>query len=246
VGVMGFATGTTGLIDGVYGKTFSTTANSAGVKGIAAGGQAMGVYGVNLDETTGAGVAGAGAVGVWGRGDAVAVKASSTSGNLFEGWSGTTRRFVVENDGTVRAKTFNTWAADFAEMLPGETGLGPGDVLAVGEDGKVVRATAARAAAVVGVVSTQPGFVGGSGGDLTGKVAVAVVGVVPVKVTNENGPVRPNDLLAVSPTRAGYAARAVPLFTLENGQAVYGGGTVIGRALESMREASGTVKVLIR
>ncbi len=235
---------------GVYGSAKTAGNGTAGVMGVAeqTSGKTFGVYGETKSTADGAaGVKGVGRIGVLAEGGNVAVKATSNSGNLFEGYgNGGARRFAVENDGTVRAAAYNTYAADFAEMLPAEDGLEPGDVLAVADDGRVVRATAERAAAVVGVVSTQPGFVGGSRGDNGGKVPVAVMGVVPVKVTNENGPVRPNDLLAVSPSRPGYAARAVPLFTLENGQAVYGGGTIIGRALSGMTAATGTIKVLIR
>jgi hypothetical protein len=64
---------------------------------------------------------------------------------------------------------------------------------------------------------------------------LALTGRVPVKVSSENGPIRPGDLL-VSSSTAGHAMRAA-----SNPSP----GTIIGKALGSLKEGNGTVEMLI-
>src|SRR5262249_56977262 len=96
---------------------------------------------------------------------------------------------------------FNTPAADFAEMLPAEAGLEPGDVLVIGEDSKLTRSTGPRQANVAGVYSTKPGFVGGQpvNGEKADAIPLAGAGLIPPKGSAENGPIRPGGLLVTSP-----------------------------------------------
>lgn len=147
-------------------------------------------------------------------------------------------KFRLEGNGQAYADgAWNAGGADFAELLPAADGLAPGDVLAIGADGRLVRTTSAYEAAVAGVYSTAPGFVGGQDADEgapAGTVPLAVVGVVPVKASAENGPIRPGDLL-VSAATAGHAMRAGP----DAPQ-----GTVIGKALGSLARGTGTVRML--
>src|SRR5262249_42629279 len=152
--------------------------------------------------------------------------ANTTTGTLVEGFtSGTVRRFHIDNAGNFYGKTFNPGGADYAELLAGDAGLEPGDVLLVGEDGRLVRSSQPAQAAVVGVVSTESGILGGMGedGDATGKVPVALVGIVPTKVSAENGPIRPGDLLTTSGT-PGHAMKATPVVV--QGIALYPPGTL--------------------
>ena len=179
------------------------------------------------------------------------MKAQSDSGNPIEAWSASDRVFKVDNKGNVYADgSYESPAADFAEMFPGANGLEPGDVLAMGRDGRVTRAGTGEdnSLAIIGVYSTQPAFLGGSYSDTKedGHVPVAVLGVVPVKATAENGPIRPNDPLTVSQASPGYAAKAIPLFVLDNGQGIYGGGTIVGRAVQSLDEGEGRIEVLLQ
>ena len=104
--------------------------------------------------------------------------------------------------------TVNPGGADFAEMLPAADGLEPGDVLAFGADSALVKSSEPYQTSVAGVFSTRPGVLGGAadGEDQAGKVPLAVVGIVPVKVSAENGAIRPGDRLVASATR-GYAMR---------------------------------------
>lgn len=147
-------------------------------------------------------------------------------------------KFRLEGNGQAYADgAWNAGGADFAELLPAAAGLEPGDVLAIGADGLLVRTTSAYAAAVAGVYSTAPGFVGGQDADdgvPAGTVPLAVVGVVPVKASAENGPIRPGDLL-VSAATAGHAMRA---------GADPPQGTVLGKALGSLARGTGTVRML--
>jgi len=181
--------------------------------------------------------------------------------------------FKVENDGDVYADgTYQTPAADFAERWPVAfeqrgggaeergsnppcplaslhlgTGLEPGDVLALGPDGGVMRAGLPGAGPVVGVYATRPGFLG-SGPDaprLTphASVPVALAGIVPVKVSAEHGPVRPGDLLTLSST-PGVAARAAPISF--GGRLFYLPGSFFGKALEPFEgPGTGVIRVLL-
>ncbi|WP_162015840.1 hypothetical protein [Chloroflexus aurantiacus] len=146
--------------------------------------------------------------------------------------------FRVTSTGQVQSDVgFSTPAADFAEMLPAVSGLEPGDVLVIGADGRLARSTQPYQATVVGVYSTRPGFIGGQpvDGNLEGHIPLAVVGVVPVKVSTENGPIQPGDLLVASAT-PGHAMRA----GTNPPQ-----GTVIGKALEGLDDGTGVIRMLV-
>ena len=99
---------------------------------------------------------------------------------------------------------------------------------------------------VAGVYSTKPSVlaVGNRGVDdsLAGTVPVGMVGVVPTKVSAENGAIRPGDLLTTART-PGYAMRARPAFV--QGVAIYPTGTILGKALAPLRTGRGTIEVLL-
>jgi hypothetical protein len=147
-------------------------------------------------------------------------------------------RFRLRQDGHAYAdEGWHTPASDFAEMLPAVEGPEPGDVLVIGADGKLHRSREACTASVIGVYSTDPGFVGGSDDDGVnpGEVPLAVVGVVPVKASAEGGPIAPGDLLVASST-PGHAMKA---------SASPAVGTVIGKALEALEGTSGVISMLV-
>ncbi len=235
VGVSGYASASSGSTYGVRGTTYSP--------------QGMGVYGLAL-QTTGMSYAiygedrspdGYGGYFVnTSTGVALYARTSDGTGNIIEAWStGADREFRVERGGNVRADgSFIGGGADYAELLPGAEGLEPGDVLIITPEGKLARSTSPYETSVVGVYSTKPGFVAGAGDEsapLAGKVPLAVVGIVPVKVSAENGPIRPGDLLVASST-PGHAMKAGP-----NPPA----GTVIGKALEGLEEGNGVIQMLV-
>jgi hypothetical protein len=152
---------------------------------------------------------------------------------------GGTRLMRLDAGGNLFVRgTLNPGGADFAEMLPGQSGLEAGDVLAIGADGRLTLTTKPYEESLAGVYSTQPGLVGGAadGESTEGKIPLAVTGVVPVMVTTENGPVRPGDLLTSSstPGHAMHASRERVVV-----------GVVIGKALEPLESATGVIRALV-
>jgi len=152
--------------------------------------------------------------------------------------------FRVTGAGHVYANGYHTPAADFAEMLPAEAGLEPGDVLVIGPDGQLTRATEPYATNVAGVYSTEPGFVGGNDEDLdpAENVPLAIVGIVPVKASAENGPIAPGDLLTTSST-PGHVMKAEPV--LIDGVEFHRPGTLVGKALEPLDAGQGVIEILV-
>jgi hypothetical protein len=67
-------------------------------------------------------------------------------------------------------------------------------------------------------------------------VPLAVVGVVPCKVTAENGAIQPGDLL-VTAAKPGYAMKGT-----DRSQMV---GAVLGKALEALPKGDGVIQVLV-
>ncbi len=100
-----------------------------------------------------------------------------------------------------------TGGADLAENYYSDTPLEAGTVVALDEkqSAYVHEVSGAYQKDMLGVVATSPGIVLGDPG--TNGYPVALVGRVPVKVTNENGQIYAGDRLT-SATRSGYAMRA--------------------------------------
>jgi len=151
--------------------------------------------------------------------------------------------FLVLGTGEVRSDVgFNTPASDLAEMMVVEgdpAGYEPGDVLVISStrDQAVGLSSTPYARAVIGVYSSAPGFVGGrpiSDGEQVNSVPVAILGIVPCKVSAENGPIRHGDLLVTSST-PGHAMRA------EDPPP----GTILGKALGMLDAARGTGVILV-
>jgi len=65
-------------------------------------------------------------------------------------------------------------------------------------------------------------------------VPVALVGLVPVKVSAENGAIKPGDLLTTS-SLLGYAMKATDPKI----------GTVLGKAMQSLEKGTGVINVLV-
>ncbi|MFA5061586.1 MAG: tail fiber domain-containing protein [Patescibacteria group bacterium] len=117
----------------------------------------------------------------------------------------------------------------------------PGDVLMVDPSAPDTyrRSNGAYEQSVAGVVSTNPTIIVGNG--KTDYMAVmAMVGRVPVKVSNENGPIQRGDLL-ISASMPGYAMKYDP--TKDNNNKMVG---IIGVALEPMDQPTGKIMTLIR
>lgn len=241
----------TGRAPGVHGENTGTAPNNGpGVYGTStagAGGQFQGGFAGIYARAAGTGSKYAG--GFYNstntansQYDATVWMVNTGSGDLIwaDGYATSTAEvdFRVSASGNVYADgTYQTPAADFAELLPAAEGLEPGDVLVIGRDGLLARSREAFDTAVVGVYSTQPGFLGGADASMRygEKVPLALVGIVPVKASAVNGSIRPGDLLVAS-NIPGHAMRAG-----ENPPV----GTVIGKALETLAEGEGVIRVLI-
>jgi hypothetical protein len=254
-GNLGNGKGVEGVSDmgiGVYGQSV----DRAGVEG-----QSVDGFGVLGDSVNGPGVFGQGITGTAGvftstYGYGVVVEGAGldglrifdrVGGDYISAGSDADLDFRVDNAGTVYADggyncglgpgaepgtcVIQNSPADFAEMLPSDDGLEPGDVLVVDPDSRLTRSTQPYQPSVVGVYSTQPGYLGG--GEHRGQngyAPLAVVGIVPVKASAENGPIAPGDLLVASAT-PGHAMKAGPNPPV---------GTVIGKALEGLDVTQGT------
>ncbi len=252
-GVTAMATAASGATSGVWG--YAESADGAGVWGHSNSGHGVfgrsygdwnwrsGVYGEATHEHAN-GVTG------WNTGTGNGVYAWSQTGTALVAKGGGSvllavydrvtddRRFRVDSDGQIYADgPFHSTGADFAELYPASEPLEPGTVVAIGLDGRAVRATAERASAVMGVVASKPTIVGNSPGDAgarDGHVQVAILGIVDVAVSDGSGPIRPGDLLTVGavPGTVRPAVRPSP-------------GTVVGKALESSETGGGSIRMLV-
>ncbi|PWH19730.1 MAG: hypothetical protein DDG59_02145 [Anaerolineae bacterium] len=150
--------------------------------------------------------------------------------------------FRVTKTGNVTADgSFTGGGADFAELIAIDPQAGevePGDVLVISPnlDRAVTLANEPYSTAIAGVYSTEPGFVGGGGAEeLTdNRIPVAIVGIVPVKVSAENGPIQRGDLLT-SASLPGHAMKATE----------YIPGAILGKAMGELQSGTGVILVLL-
>jgi hypothetical protein len=231
-------TGIWGVANGIDGTGLVGTGGGVGVKGIVTNGKSIygvasgtsatnfGVYG----ETHSSGGYGGMFVNTGG-GALIAADDDLDHGDL---------KFRVSNVGNVFADgSFTGGGADFAEMLPSQSGLKPGEVVCMGADGSLALCSSSYDPGVVGVYSTEPGFVAGGRDqeqDHEGRAPIAMMGVVPVKASAENGSIGIGDLL-VSASQPGYAMRC------EGVEACFG--RVIGKALEALGDGTGLIQMLV-
>jgi hypothetical protein len=161
--------------------------------------------------------------------------------------------------------TYNSGAGDYADLLPIAEQMEPGDVVVIGPDGKILRSTTSYATNVAGIYSTLPAFVGGNVADdiaegdpdaamlqamlpelMTNtefeRVPVALTGMVPCKVSAENGAIQPGDLLVTSNTK-GHAMKASPIDV--GGVTFFPPGTILGKAMEALDSGVGVILVLV-
>lgn len=130
---------------------------------------------------------------------------------------------------------YGSCAADIAESIASEGDVGPGDVV-VYLEGKVAKSTQPYDKTVVGVISTSPTVILRDLGRFENGAFLAISGIVPCKVTNENGVIEVGDLLTSS-SKPGYAMRCA------ESQKCFG--TTIGKALEGSDKPEDTIFVII-
>lgn len=222
-----------GGLNGVRGQTATTTGFVTGVSGVSLGtsGPGVGVFG---QAWSGHGVAG--------------LFANVAGGDIIVGGIGqpSTNVFRVDGRGTVFADGgFRPFGADFAESVAvkgGRDHYAPGDLLVIDPSGerRLALAETPYSTLVAGIYSTKPGVVASQhrmdDPALGSEVPLAVVGIVPCKVTAENGPVAVGDLLVTSST-PGHAMKGT-----DRGRML---GAVVGKALEPLEKGTGVIQVLV-
>ncbi|HWR33155.1 MAG TPA: hypothetical protein VN451_06510 [Chitinophagaceae bacterium] len=183
---------------------------------------------------------------------------ASNANRIFWARNSGTGAFLYFDDGAGVAKVridhagkgfFNggtqTGGADLAEafdVVDDIKNYEPGDVLIIStdKDRTVVKSNGAYSTLVAGVYATKPGVLmteENIDADLSGKVPMGVVGVIPTKVCLEGGAISRGDMLVTS-SQPGIAMKADPE-KLKTGQ-------VIGKALENyVAQGTGKIKVLV-
>ena len=153
-------------------------------------------------------------------------------------------RFARNGTGFFNGGT-QTGGADVAEAFSVEGRVRDyerGDVMAISErtDRRVERSSQAYSTRVIGVYATKPGVLlteRDINASLHDQVPVGVIGVIPTKVSGENGPIRRGDLL-VSAGTPGHA-----MLGTERDRML---GAIIGKALAPFEEpGTGVIPVLV-
>lgn len=150
--------------------------------------------------------------------------------------------FRVQGNGDVRAKgSFFSGGADYAELVRYDgspTDVEAGDVLIISpaSDRAVIKSSGANDSRLAGVYSTKPGYLGGSSADddPEGYIPVAMMGIVPVKVTASNGAIQRGDLLTTSEI-PGYAMKATDPQP----------GAILGKAMGELESGEGVIEVYL-
>lgn len=151
----------------------------------------------------------------------------------------------VDSTGATSADgAYSSSGADYAEYFASDDlSLSAGEVVSLNpETGRIARSSVASDPFLFGVISTNPSFIGNNFTGAERAVPeehpeyklVALIGQVPVRVTDENGPVTVGDFLTSSSV-PGHAMRAA------------GPGLVLGQALESFAgPGTGTIRVFLQ
>jgi len=228
-GILGFGQATEGLNYGVTGATNSSSGIGLWGHALATTGLAAGVFGLTNSPN--------GTAGVFN---------NHGGGNILIGQSHAQSVFRVDGSGK---GFFNggtqTGGADFAEAMAVAGSLKqyePGDVLVIDRHAnrQVALAEQPYSLLVAGIYSTKPGVLATpramDDARLAQEVPMAIIGIVPCKVSAENGPIEVGDLLVASATR-GYAMKGTDRERMV--------GAVLGKALAALPEGKGVVEVLV-
>lgn len=240
VGVRGEALASSGFNFGVSGMTHSTGGIAVDVFGTATSGTAIGVRGL---------VNSAGGTGALFENDGTGCSGSAacTIMNMF---ANGTIKFHFDGAGNAHAAgAFMGGGADFAESVAvrGARQLyQPGDVMVIDAGGKrrLTKSQEPYSTRVAGIVSTKPGVLASlhsesdpnAEREFASEVPLAVVGIVPCKVSAENGEIQAGDLLVTS-AKPGYAMRGT-----DRGRML---GAVVGKAMQPLPSGAGTIEVLV-
>jgi hypothetical protein len=144
--------------------------------------------------------------------------------------------------GTVYAGNIAAKYQDVAEWVPAPRPMPAGTVLVLDSQhsNQVLPSSSGYDTRVAGVVSGKPGILLGEAGE--GKVRVATTGRVKVKVDATQRPIHVGDLLVTS-GKEGIAMASEPLEI--NGLKFHQPGTILGKALEPLKNGEGEILVLL-
>lgn len=153
---------------------------------------------------------------------------------------------ILFPDGTTQSTAWTgaVCGGDYAESVQvagGRSQYEPGDILVVDPavPGGFKKSSEGYSSMVAGIYSTKPGLIGRryTSPDKAGvEVPMAMVGIVPTKVSAENGPIKTGDLLVTSVT-PGYAMKGT-----DRGQML---GAIVGKALGALDSGTGIIEVLV-
>ena len=174
--------------------------------------------------------------------------ANVAGGNILLGGIGQPEKTVFRVDGTGRVYAdggFQASGADFAEAMAvkgSRTSYVAGDLLVIDPSAnrRLSLAQQPYSTLVAGIYSTKPGMLASNHGlnepVANNEVPLGVVGVVPCKVSAENGPIIVGDLLVTS-TTPGHAMKGTDRNRML--------GAVVGKALEPLPRGTGVIQVLV-
>jgi len=131
--------------------------------------------------------------------------------------------------------------AESVDVTGDRAAFEPGDLLVIDAKahGRFQKASTPYSSLISGVYATKPGVTGRRqprSKPSNEEVPMAMVGIVPTKVSTENGPIHDGDLL-VSSSTPGYAMKGTDRDRMM--------GAVIGKALAPLETGSGVIEVLI-
>lgn len=114
-------------------------------------------------------------------------------------------------------------------------------MLVIDQDGdrQLSRATEPYSTLVAGIYSTKPGVVASlhALGEIEkSEIPLAVIGIVPYKVTAANGAIQRGDLLVTS-AKTGYAMKGT-----DRNRMV---GAIVGKAMQPLTSGDGVIQVLV-
>lgn len=207
------------------------------------GGISVGSYAITNPAPTSGLIVGGGNVGI---GTPTPGAALEVNGNvLLTIGSGS---HVTFPDNSVQATAWNGTApgGDYAEsvnVIGSRQQYEPGDVMVIdsASPDKFLKSTEPYSTMVAGIYSTKPGLTGRrqkstDAASREAEVPMALMGIVPTKVTAENGPIKPGDLMVAS-SIAGYAMKGTDRERLM--------GAVIGKAMGHLDSGTGVIEVLV-
>jgi hypothetical protein len=154
---------------------------------------------------------------------------------------------VTYPDGTTQATAWNgvLSGGDYAESVNvsgGREEYEPGDVLVIdpASEGNFLKSSAPYSTAVTGIYSTKPGVVGRrqltARAHMKEEVPMAMTGIVPTKVSAENGAIKPGDLLVTS-SKPGYAMKGTDRTQML--------GAIIGKAIGRLDAGVGVIEAVV-